>query len=141
MRTGWLGPRDLLAIPEDTIENSTSLLIDGESIELAQSVQQLNPTVVLRPTTEQTTRRRIVRRALSPPEDGFLVTGGNIEPLFVAATHYSPVDDGAYQLEELLPINEQHHGGMIVAARDGAVIGCVTVDKQMLFVWPVVESR
>ena len=141
VRSGLLGPADLLLVPDDTIENSASLLVDGEAVELTGSVQSLNSTIVLRSATGVAASRRIARRPLSPPEDGFLVTGGDVEPLFIAATHYSPAENGAYRLEELLPINEQHHGAVIAAARDGAVIGCVTVDEEAALVWPVVESQ
>ena len=147
-RMGWLlpvesallGPRNLLAMPEDAIEASVELQVgeqeiarDGElkSVGAHLALQRVRGNnLVARPTTH---------RRIAVPEDGFLISGGNESPVLVAAARYRETEDGGWIVDQSVPIGPSHHGGVIVSAKDGAVIACLVYQDQQARLYPVPE--
>lgn len=148
-RTGWvmplegglLGPRDLLAVPDDVIEGTLQLTIGEQSIPLTGELRAIEEQVVVRAIDEGLLEpSTATRRRMTTPEDGFLITGGNQSPLLIAAARYEPLADGGWKIEAYDAVDGSHHGGVIVATRDGAVVGCVVYDGERASVYPVVEK-
>ena len=51
----------------------------------------------------------------------------NVSTVYAQEVHpgQNRYPDAGWSIDELIPINKSHHGGLIVATKDGAVIGCV----------------
>jgi paraquat-inducible protein B len=132
-RTGWLlprngqlvGPNDLLAVPADAITGTSSL----KAGELKFDEQQLQAATAGTPLTATNLPANVdlKTRPLTVAEDAFLVTGGDLAPVFVHARLIESNGD-QWQLSPNLPLTTQHHGGVLVAQKDGAVLGFVEVE-------------
>jgi hypothetical protein len=109
-------------------------------IALDEAAQPIDDHVMLRPANGVALPRHPVkRRPMNSPEDGFLITGGDQPPLLLAAARYEPRPDGGWTIDESIPVHRSHHGGVIVATKDGAVIGCVICGEKQASVFPVAE--
>ena len=151
-RTGWVlpvegtlvGPRDLLALPDGLIDGSARLLLAGRSLELDDNVQAIGNHVARRASAADTRQgdadaaaAPLQLRRITAPEDGFLITGGDQPPLLIAAARYEAGPDEGWAIEPSIPLDTSHHGGVIVATADGAVIGCLIVQDRQGRVYPV----
>ena len=134
-RTGWvlrlgertLGPSDLLSVPPDAIAGSVSLMIgetkyDETLLQAARSDSGRSLTAPGFPTNTETQLR-----PLTVAENCFLVTGGEQPPVYIAAG-LMRAEGTSWSLDPDLPLTSQHHGGVLVAHNDGAVLGQVTID-------------
>lgn len=129
---GYLLPGDLVAV-EGAVAESVKLRIGD-----APMVRPETPTgsgEVVRIKQEHSQPAARIRRA-EHPENGFLVTASSIEPQFIAATHYQQEED-AWTLDPAYPVTAAEHGGAIVAAEDGAVIGIMLIKGSETRVVPV----
>lgn len=132
-RTGWVltiggktyGPSDLLTLPADEIAGSASLTLGTETYDEA-AIQAVLASVkgFSSPTFPTNTQTKL--RSLEVAEDCFLVTGGDQTPVFIAAG-LMRAEGHAWSLDPDLPLTSQHHGGVLVAHKDGAVLGLVNV--------------
>ena len=134
-RTGWvlrigertLGPADLLSVPGDAIAGSASLTIgeakfDETQLQAAHEDAGRSLTAAGFPTNADTQLR-----PLTVAENCFLVTGGDQPPVYIAAGLLRK-EGTSWSLDPDLPLTSQHHGGVLVAHQDGAVLGLVSVD-------------
>ena len=134
-RSGWVlrwqertrGPADLLSVPADAIAGSTSLTIgeakfDETQLQAARKDAGSSLTATGFPTNVETQWR-----SLTVAENCFLVTGGDQPPVYVAAGLLR-LEGTSWSLDPDLPLTSQHHGGVLVAHQDGAVLGQVSVD-------------
>ena len=134
-RTGWalrigertLGPADLLSVPADAIAGSASLIIgeakfDETQLQTASSDSGRSLTGAGFPTNAD-----VQLRPLTVAENCFLITGGDQPPVYIAAGLLR-AEGTIWSLDRDLPLTSQHHGGVLVAHKDGAVLGQVSVD-------------
>ena len=133
-RTGWVltvggktyGPSDLLSLPADEITGSAALTLGTETYdEAAMQAALAAGNGFTSPTFPTNTETQL--RPIEVAEDCFLVTGGDQPPVFIAAG-LMRAEGPAWSLDPDLPLTSQHHGGVLVAHKDGAVLGFVTVD-------------
>ncbi|MDC0936350.1 paraquat-inducible protein A [Pirellulales bacterium] len=148
-RTGWvlpidgslLGPHDLLDSPAGAVEGSVQLQMADEVVPLPGDAEPIGDGVVLRPASGTTLpRNSIKRRRITSPENGFLITGGSNPPLLIAAARYGAKAGGGWAIDKSVPITSAHHGGVIVATKDGAAIGCVIFEDEQARACPVVKQ-
>lgn len=142
-RSGWVltldgkayGPSDLMLVPEDEIAGSASLTLGTEVYDEAKIIAAKDPAQgFTSPTFPENTDARL--REISIAEDCFLVTGGDQSPVFVAAGLLQ-ADGKSWSLDPDLPLSSQHHGGALVAHKDGAILGIVSVEGREFKVQPI----
>ena len=142
-RTGWIltlegkthGPADLLTVPEDEIAGTASLTLGNEVYDEAKIIAARDSDQGL--TSSAFPENADAKlRPISIAEDGFLVTGGEQPPVFVAAGLWHS-DGKAWSLDPDLPLSSQHHGGALVAHKDGAILGIVSVVGREFNVMPI----
>jgi paraquat-inducible protein B len=134
-RTGWvlrigertLGPEDLLSVPPGAIAGSASLTIGEEKFEETQLQAAHADEGRSLMAAEFPTNSAIHLRPLRVAENCFLVTGGDQPPVYIAAG-LMRAEGKFWSLDPDLPLTSQHHGGVLVAHPDGALLGLVSVD-------------
>ncbi|MFO1005409.1 MAG: paraquat-inducible protein A [Planctomycetaceae bacterium] len=142
-RTGWVltldgkthGPADLLTVPEDEIASTASLTIGKEVFDEAKIIAAGDTAQGLTSAAFPENADAKLRQ-ISIAEDCFLVTGGDQPPVFVAAGLLHS-DGKAWSLDPDLPLSSQHHGGALVAHKDGAILGIVSVAGREFKVMPI----
>ena len=133
---GILGPRNLLTVPDNVVA--------GKPIELRVADHSIRPLegtnddwLVTVPMPENPAAAATPVRQVSSPEDAFLLTAPNQEPVFLSAVRFSPDESGRFLLDESLPLDEDDHGGVILAASDGAIIGVLYRNEDIFMVLPI----
>ncbi len=133
-RTGWVltldgkayGPADLLTVPEDEISGTASLTLGTEVYDEAKIAAAKDPAQgFTSPTFPANADAKL--RDINIAEDCFLVTGGDQPPVFVAAGLLQ-AEGQSWSLDPDLPLSSQHHGGALVAHKDGAILGQVSIE-------------
>ena len=133
-RSGWVltldgkvyGPVDLMTVPEDEIAGTASLTIGTEVYDEARMIAAKgNSQAFSSPAFPANMEAKL--RPINIAEDCFLVTGGEQPPVFVAAGLFT-AEGNAWSLDPNLPLSIQHHGGALVAHKDGAILGLVSVE-------------
>ena len=134
-RAGWVltvvektyGPSDLLTVPPDEIAGSASLTIGEVKFEASQlqAAHEDGGRSLASATFPANSDTRL--RPLTVPEDCFVVTGGEQSPIFIAAGLLRP-EGMSWTLDPELPLTSQHHGGVLIAHTDGAVLGIVIIE-------------
>ncbi len=134
-RTGWvltvgektIGPDNLLTVPPDEIAGSASLTIGEVKFEETQlqAAHEDGGRSLVSETFPANSDTRL--RSVKVSEDCFVVTGGELSPIFIAAGLMRP-EGASWTLDSELPLTSQHHGGVLVAHQDGAVLGVVAID-------------
>ena len=126
---------DLLTVPEDEIAGTASLTLGNEVYDEAKIIAARDSDQGL--TSSAFPENADAKlRPISIAEDGFLVTGGEQPPVFVAAGLWHS-DGKAWSLDPDLPLSSQHHGGALVAHKDGAILGIVSVVGREFNVMPI----
>lgn len=144
MRSGWLlphaghldGPQDLLSIPSDTIAGSCSLQAGTVTFSEEQIRGQDGGSLPSDPGFPANSDMKL--RPITVAEDAFVVAGGELSPLFVHARLLQSEDTG-WRLSEELPLTMQYHGAALVAQKDGAVLGFVTIQGTDFLIQPLTQ--
>lgn len=146
-RRGWVlvegsqfsGPRDLLTVPEGALGGTATLTIADTTLELTR-LEELRGEglLVVRPLPESlltsATGASPPARRTETPEDLFLMTAAESEPVFVAAVRCSAQPQG-WVIDRALPIPPTLHGAAAIAARDGALLGRLLVSERETRIW------
>jgi hypothetical protein len=125
----------LLTVPEDEIAGTASLTLGKEVYDEAKIIASGDTAQGLTsPAFPENAEAKL--RQISIAEDCFLVTGGEQPPVFVAAGLLHS-DGQVWSLDPDLPLSSQHHGGALVAHKDGAILGLVSVAGREFKLLPI----
>jgi len=134
-RTGWvlqtdaglLGPTDLLTTDEDAREDSSSLEVAGQAIDLSNPlVWEGDSVAVLQASIGGEVWPTERMRSPGEIQDCLIVAGDATRPTPLAATRLE-ARDGWWKVDEALSFDESMHGGCVLSRRDGALIGVLLV--------------
>ncbi len=129
MKNGLLGPSDLLKLPPDAQSNTTYLTVGEIKMLLGeQATDYVTGLAILPYQHDYTTWPSHRQRFAEQPEDTLIVTDFNRAARFITADHYRVIPPGDWQLDSTLSVDHQWHGACVVAAKDGALLGIVTVE-------------
>lgn len=141
-RDGWvllleenrlLGPSDLVAIPEQAIDQLATLELGGGEFPLAaKSIKSFGDLSIctlstgLKVATPPLPRTQL--RTASQLEDGVLVPGWQESSTVLAAAHLK-VSDSTWQIASYIPIPADLHGAAFVSSADGKLVGITIAEK------------
>jgi hypothetical protein len=124
---GLLGPADLLRAPEDALEGSVELRVDGSPQALEQ-VLSVTPEIALLPAKgdwQAWPQQRV--RVIDTPEDLMIVADPNEPARFVEA-HRIRVGKDRWVLDAGIPFDPAWHGAAVLTAKDEALVGLLLID-------------
>lgn len=126
---GILGPPDLLRAPDGAYAGSAALEVAGRRFVLDESeVREQDGVAILVTRPPSAAWPSDQSRAPSEPEDCILVGDPTATPLAISASRLELADDGAWIVDERLPLDGRWHGASVLSRGDGARIGLVVVD-------------
>lgn len=146
-RSGWMlvdesglvGPADLLAVPEDARGDEATLEIAGRTFDVgaleASGLIETGPdgaTAELSGDVFESGWEELKashpegasqpRRPLTAPEDLLVVRAGGRDPSGIDATRLRSTGAGM-EVDDRIPFDESWHGAVLMARRDGAIVG------------------
>lgn len=149
-RSGWMyvdsdglvGPRDLLAVPEDAREGRARLEVAGRTFDVAtlvaeglvqdvsEALGELRKEALAEGWDDIRAAHRSElaahRRPLLEPEDLIAVREGGRAPIAIAASRLSMEGDGMV-VDPAIPLSADWHGAVVMGRGDGAVAGVLLV--------------
>lgn len=137
--TGYVGPLDLMQVPEDALDGAATLEVEGRehtlddgraAAALAGGLGRLDVTGVL-PAPP------LVVRRLVEPEDVLLVRDGSAEPFALDGARLMAGEAGALRVGGGVTLDEAWHGAVALARGDGAAVGVVLVGAREAVIVPL----
>jgi hypothetical protein len=144
MQNGLLGPADLLQPPDSAKADTAYLTIGEVKILLGeQATDYVTGLAILPYEHDYAVWPANRQRFAEHPEDTLIVTDFNSAARFITADHYHIVPPGDWQLDSVLSADQQWHGGAVVAASDGALLGLILVsdDEAKVVLLPTVTPE
>lgn len=129
LEEGWLGPRNLLEVPDRAIAGSARLVVDGARVELATDAAATpNLRTVPAPRDASGWSPHDVRAPLEP--ENCLVHGADVDGARAIDRTRLVSDEGAvWRFVDDGVLGPHWHGAPVTARRDGALIGIVVADE------------
>lgn len=127
----WLGPADLLVVPEEAEPGSAVLELGGERFELAGEPSWSAAGLARRARPGAASAAKSApgpRRELREAEDLLLLADPVLAPKAVAAAHLARTEEG-WSVAPLLVFDERWHGALALARADGAWLGVLLVAR------------
>ena len=126
---GLLGPGDLF-VPGKSAEGASAVLeVAGQSVALSGNHKALGEWLAL--LDERVTENvwpSSKQRPASEPEDCLVFADPASKPLPLAATRLSG-DDGMWQIDSALGLDEAWHGAPVIARSDGKLVGVMLIEN------------
>lgn len=127
VRGGFLGPADLLTVPENALPGSANLTVKSASIPL-NSVSEPFSKYLMTLSIDHDYPVWTRTRHSTTPEDTLIVAGPAMADRFVPAARYR-AKDSQWTIDPEVPFDPRWHGAAVVAQKDGALIGLLLVDE------------
>lgn len=157
-RGGWalpaaggalIGPAGLLTVDEDADEGSTRLEMLGRDVPLTEGMVRWQANGVALIALPQGLRDELsdlwpqhLIGELAEPEDLLIFGDSNAPPLPVAANRLSAAPNGAWRIDEAVPIDRSWHGAAVLSRTDGRVVGLLIVmDDDEASIAPLAGAR
>lgn len=149
-RAGWLlllsdgqllGPADVL-LPSESPIGPILLEVAGQELVLTtERTQRLGSLALFRPAEFQSDNvaawpMASVRRGASEPEDCLAVSDSQSSPIPIAASSLQ-LRDHVWEIRSATGLGPAHHGAIVVATKDGQVIGQLLLDRGNASISPI----
>ncbi len=125
---GWLGPANMLRVPEDATDKIARLEVSGQSYPINR-LQQEHSTAWISaqaPDIRMITNHQL--RQVTGVEDVVILSGQQAPYKRVSASRID-VQDGRWQIDPMLSFDAQWHGAAVLSAQDGKLLGILLVSE------------
>lgn len=135
--TGFLGPDDLLCVPDDARDGSARVELEGRTIPARTEPTNGGRLVVIEDDGPGAAWPTELRRAIESPEDLLVFAPANGIPRAVDAARQELEPDGRLLILGDVGGLRAHHGAPALARVDGALIGVLCVDDDRIRIAPL----
>jgi len=132
---GYLGPENLLTMPERAVAGSAHLAAVGKIVPLAGGSPLPNGLAYLASADVRTPWPRSRVRAAALPEDALVIAGRTESPVLIAAPRFQP--GAIWTVDPAIAFDPTWHGASVLATSDGALIGVLLLSAEGARVAPV----
>lgn len=132
---GYLGPANLLTLPERAVDGTAHLAAVGKIVPLAGGAPLPNGLAYLAAADVRTPWPRKRVREASLPEDALVIAGRTEPPVLIAAPRFQP--GATWTVDPAIAFDPTWHGASILATSDGALIGVLLLSPEGARVAPV----
>lgn len=131
---GWIGPLDLLRVPEDAVDEVAYVEVDGGQLalgpgdrltDLGDGLGRLSIGASGASSLPEPTYRR-----MEAPEDFLVVRDAGAESLAIDASRLAAAEGGGFEIDRAIGLDEAWHGALALAREDGAALGMLLVEKK-----------
>lgn len=130
---GLLAPLDLLTATDKAEQDTIALETAGRRFALSESPDWTGDKLALVDIElDMNPWPADLLRHPTEPEDALVITDHATTPLPLAASRFTPAEDGGWAIDPAISIDQSWHGATVVARSDGKVIGLVLVDEDDL---------
>jgi len=128
---GWLGPADLLSIPEQALEGSGQLEVAGVSIAITSRQEDGVSAAAWVASGDETAgwQKQHLRTPLGP-EDIVIIADHQLAYRSVSASRLQ-VHDKNWRIDAMVPFDMRWHGAAVLAAQDGKLLGVILVEEDV----------
>jgi hypothetical protein len=132
---GYLGPANLLTVPERAVPGSARLEVGGKEVGLRGGKPLANGLALLPIDGMNAAWPRSRIRAAALPEDSLVIAERTESPVLIAAPRYQA--GPTWAIDPAIAFDPTWHGGSVLAASDGALVGVLLLEAQGARVAPV----
>ena len=123
---GWLGPSNLLSVPDKALEEGGQLEVAGASITISTRSEEPVKTLRWVASGEASGWEKSHTRIPLGPEDIVIVGDHQIAHRSVSASRLQ-VEDKLWRIDAMVSFDARWHGAAVLAAVDGKLLGVILV--------------
>ncbi len=132
---GYVGPADLLTLPDRTLEGSARLAVGGREAPVVGGKTLPNGLGFLPAGDLRSPWPRKRMRAAVLPEDALVIAGRTESPVLIAAPRLQPGD--IWTVDPAIAFDPAWHGAAVLGTSDGALIGVLLLAAEGARVAPL----
>ena len=126
---GLLAPFDVLFIPEDALNGSVSLSVEGQTLEPAE--QRVSDYLAWQDLASEWPTWPLERIRQAEAAENILIIGNPDHPARFVGAERQQWSTDSWLLQPALPFDESWHGAAVVAERDQNVLGLLWVEDDL----------